>query len=762
MKFFSTMGRWYNQNFIAFLIVIWFASTRVLAQDRISGKVVDAITLEPLVGATIFLKSHQWGVTSDTLGLFYIPYSFHNQVINISFIGYRDTLIFYNQIQNNQLVALKPDLKSLETVIVQGKKLQKVSLSPTGGISLQTKAISELPAFMGTSDPIKVLSLLPGMNFTNEAEGGIFVRGSNNGQNLVLLDGIPVQNPTHLLGFFSTFSESITEQVQFYKSTIPAKYGSKASSVIDVKMKSTAKSLFSGELNTGMIGSSLTFTGQTKSNKFFYLISARNAYLGLIKKLSEPFIKNSNTFFRQTDYDFTDYYIKIKYNPTNNSSIFITGFMSSDNYKFTNTDFKVSNKLAWHNKGASLKYSIYIKSNFTSISHIGYSGYDFTMQAGTLGAGFKLTNLLEQLFYHQHFELNAGQHKITFGGEFNSYLLKPNNFTILLNENSITGFPNYKSTENAVFLSDEWQFSPKWLLHYALRTNIFDSFVSYEPRISMLFTPKEKFSINTSFTSLSQPIHLIPIGLVSLPTDFWMPSVDSLKPEKVNQYAIDFIFKPETGVYNFSTSIFYRTMSGLLELDQGIYNNPDEDNFRKEIRNGIGKSGGIELLLNKETGRLTGWISATFSKSIRNFPQLQDGYFKAKYDKPVDVKVVGIYRINTVWNLSSTFMLNSGSVMSLPIGRALIQGNIINDYDGINNFRMPLYHRLDISLTRKINMGLFKGVAAFSVFNVYNRKNPFYYFYSVKGNLNDYYLKVSLERVSLFPILPSISIKLSF
>jgi hypothetical protein len=753
------------------------------SQQVIVGKILDSKTREAIPGATIQSSITHKVSVSDKNGLFkFTPKP--NDSLHISFVSYCDTTVYNAATSDTLIIPLVSKIAELEAVTITSEN--KTQQRQSGLVTLRMKEMKEIATLFGAADPLKLLQLKPGMALANEGDGGIYVRGGDNGQNLVLLEGIPLHSPTHLLGFYSVFNESATREITLYKSAPPARYGGKLSSVIAVNMPNSADSLIEGDISAGLISSALTLKGTTQNKRFFYLFSARQAYLGLIKEMMKP-IPASTSMLNNTNYNFADYYSLLRFHATKKSSLTLAAYLGNDHYFFTNPAYDIENKMNWGNAGTSLQWNTLLDNNLSTSLSASYSQYNFKMNGTSEQATFELSSYLAQWNLKAEVQKRIKETNLNAGFEYSINTLKPNRFQLQTGEDEIVNKQTYHSLLYTPYIQMDWARYGNWMLSTGLRAPFysevgpstkFDSArdTSYfypkgkviyskfilEPRVNLAYQLNQTMTLKTSWSRLSQTLHQIPVGSVSLPTDFWLNASTNRQPSIAEQYTLGWFANYFEKGWEFSAEAYYRKMSGLVELNMIYFNNPSPQSLDANLFTGKGYSYGIEFYMKKRTEHYLGWISYVYSRSYRHFDELQSSFYPAKYDRPHDLKIVQRYIFSPKWTFSAVWVFASGNTLSLPTGRHLIQGNMVNNYGEINNFRLPSYHRLDVSATRNIQWFKYKGELNFSIYNLYNRANPYFYYYRATGNMENYYLKVKLKRVSLFPILPSISLKFYF
>lgn len=751
------------------------------AQLKIKGFIADKETHEAITGAVVFLKNSSIQSITDRNGHFSIQIS-KLESLNICCFGYKDTIIMPSgeDIGTIYLEAVRTQIKDVEIKGQQNNKMQ------SGLVSLSMKEATRIASFLGSSDPIKILQLKPGLSTTSEIDGGIYVRGGDNGQNLVLLDDIPLQNPTHLMGFYSVFQESVVQNIDMYKAAPPARYGGHLSSVTDVKMYNADSSKLTGEASAGFLASNITIKGSIDSSRFFYLLSARQAYLGFIRQvIIRPLASHPGKFIDNTRYQFGDYYAKLRWQTGKHSFLSFSGYYGKDNYTFKNDDYDFSDNLQWGNNGFIFKWINNLSDSWTFSVSNGLSFYNFKMDIINQQVDVSLKNNFQGYFANAELKKRHNATLFLVGIDYQRNKFKPNNYEILSDGFNVNQSPDYYNFQITPYGQLQWQMFNNLNISSSLRFPLFfetgpgeringqdtiaysggqiiKRFINLEPRINLSYNLfGNNGLIKASYAYLTQQIHQIPVGNVSLPTDFWLPSMATAPPETSNQFSVGYSNCLKNQLINYSVDLYYRNMKGLLEINQTSFNN-SSSHIENYLYRGTGETGGIEFYVEKKEGSYTGWVSYVYSRSWRKFPDIQAVSFPAKYDRPHDFKIVQAYQLNKKWSFSMVWVYASGSNMSLPVGRYIFQGNIINDYGSPNNFRLPAYHRMDISATRTTTGKYFTTNWIFAVYNVYNRSNPYFYYYKVRGSTNSDYLKVSLLKSSLFPVLPSISLKILF
>lgn len=756
---------------------------------HIHGIVKDQAGNVVLPGAAVMLLNNQKGTVTDEYGKFHIVTPDTAVQLHVQYLGYEN---FRKWIKLNRDTLIRIFLKSEsitshETVITRQKT--KTSSPEIGKVKLLQKDIELIPSLGGERDILKTLMLTPGIQSVSEGSSGLYVRGGNAGQNLILLEEMPLYNPNHLLGFFPVFNAPVVKNVEITKGIDDAETGGRLSSVVKVNMKDGDEKKLGGEINTGLLSSSVTLHGpMTKKTQF--LVSGRTTYLGFLQDLVLKKVMKNNNFIQNTRYSFHDFYGKFTHNFSIIDRLKLTFYGGFDNYKLRNTSINFQNKMDWNNLAAAATWTHSFGTDFYSKVTTGYTSYQHDMNATFNDYLFALGSQINDYFVTTTITNNTlNNHLIKTGFTYTYHWNNPGEteaeaLTIDYKKKDV-----YHSNEVTAFVNDEITLSTAltisagirhtWFTHvgpykrYGQNYNeAFESFNKgeivysrhlFEPRLVANYEISQNHSVKGGFAKISQPVHLIPVGGVSLPADIWFTSTGFAPPATSSQFSLGYFRKLEKIKLEFSAEIYHKQMKGLIERKKSILNNFDEKELSESFASGSGKSSGLELLLSRTEGKINGWISYTLSKSIREFPELNNGEpFVSKYDRPHDLSVVANYNMNEHWSFSAIFVYATGNAMTMPVGRYMIQGVVMNDYTNVNGYRLPDYHRLDVSVNRRIVKNWGEYIWNFSVYNIYNRSNPYYLFFDVEANIDNYFLSVKSKSVSLYPVLPSISLIVKF
>ncbi len=804
---------------LALLVSLVYATT-ALAQDRytITGNIREKRTGESLPGVIINIEEFKnSSIVTNSYGFYSITLQKGSYHLRFSCLGFRTEIINLSVDKNIELhIEMEEQaVQSKEVVISAEQKSQNVNSAQMGKISLNMERIKTLPSFLGEVDLLKTIQLMPGVKSTGDGNTGFYVRGGGPDQNLIMLDDAVIYNPSHLLGFFSVFNGDAVSAIDLYKGDMPAQYGGRLASVLDVSMKEGNSKRIQVDGGIGLIASRLTVQGPLKKDTTSFIISARRTYADVI---AAPFIPESSPF-KGSGIFFYDINAKLNYRITQKDRLFLSGYFGRDRFSFQDkeADFKV--EMPWGNATSSLRWNhIFNKKLFMNASLI-FSDFQFEFGGSQSDFQFKLFSGIRDYNAKADFNFYPNMsHQVRFGLNYIFHRFTPYNASasqgeVIFDTGKLT---RLFANEVAGYVSDDWDLAGWLKIHAGIRFSgfqqlgPFDRFIrnplgqvidtnSYskgqnvvkyggaEPRFSMRIALNRQSSIKASYTRNLQYIHMVSLSAVSLPTDVWVPCSELVKPQIGQQYSLGFFRNFADDVFETSLELYYKTMENQVEYKEGAL--PEDnlnDNADYNYTFGNGQSYGAELFLKKRFGDFTGWAGYTLSYTTRNFPELNNGKtFYARYDRRHDGSLVLTYDRNKQWIFSTVFVYGTGNAITLPRARYFIEGQIVNAYGDRNSIRMAPYHRLDLSITwkpvprREKNRAdekiaddepkkSFKWYQSghsswnFSVFNLYSRQNPFFLYFDQQGSLNNGDLRVVAKQVALFPILPSLTYNFSF
>lgn len=746
----------------------------------LSGYIKDAQTGETLLGANIYNKEFpSQGTTSNLYGFYSLTLEEGNYTIVFSYLGYEDQEIQINLKESQRLnVEMDNGVTMKEVVVEATEKEKNVESTEMGRIELQVEQIKTLPVVFGEIDILKTLQLLPGVQSAGEGNAGFYVRGGGPDQNLILLDEAVVYNSGHMLGFFSVFNADAIKNTTLIKGGMPASYGGRLSSVVDVQMKEGNDKKFVAEGGIGLIASRLTLQGPIQKEKSSFIISGRRTY-GF--DLAQPAIKKTD--FAGTNYYFYDLNAKVNHRFSDKDRLFLSAYFGRDVLKFRSPVRDFFFDLPYGNATATLRWNhLFNEKLFSNVSII-YNDYEFKFEGGqdvfkvNVISGVRDWNAKVDFDYFPNV-----QHQIKFGANYSYHKLTPN---IANGTDGTTEFSNNLESQYAhdaaIYLLDDWKINNLWSLNYGLRATIFQQVGPYtskingkeykkgepvktyydlEPRLST----KVKLSKNSSFkagiTFTNQYLHLVSNSTSTLPTDVWVPSTEIVKPQKGIQYAIGYFKNFKKNEYESSVEVYYKQLRNQIDYAESYVNNVADD-LENVFVFGKGNSYGLELFLKKKYGKLNGWIGYTLSKTDRIFPDINDGStFPAIYDRRHDLSVVANYQVSKKWTFSGAFIYGTGNAFTAIKSLYFIEQTLNPEFDIRNGARIEAYHRLDLSATLtpiSKKEKKFKSFWTFSIYNVYNRKNTFFVYYDFQTSFEEGTAGAKAFKVSLFPIIPSVT-----
>ena len=766
----------------------------------LSGTVRDASNGESMMGVYVIMTdvhnpSNVQGCVTNQAGYYSITSISGTYKVTINHLGYKtleDTITLDKNLLRRY--ELEPSAIEGAEVVIKGERGDvNVSGGDVGRMELSIQTIKALPALMGEADIIKSIQLLPGVQSGGEGNSGFYVRGSGTDQNLVLLDEATIYNPDHLFGFFSIFNADAVKSIDLIKSGMPAYFGGRAASILNVYQKEGNLKKYEVDGGLGLIFSHLTVQGPIKKNRASFLISARRTYADVIM---QPFLKKDSPM-KGTNFYFYD--INAKFNIVINPRhrLYFGAYYGSDVYGFKSKSQQTKMSFRWSNAAASARWNYLIANRLFLNTSATFSYYDFGTEMRVDPYSFKLTSGVRD--YSLKSELTwipTPQHNVRFGVHNVLHHCLPGKFDVQAGEGGNFDMPSqqhYFGNELAIYAHDEWDISKHWKLNAGVRyTNflhlgpftravlddfghVVDSIVyrpgqviaqynRVEPRLSLRWLIDSTTSIKASATLNYQFMHQISIATISLPTDVWMPSTDLLKPQTVLQFSLGAFKNFHQNMFETYIDLYYKQMYNLAEYRDGLDFSSLTQNPDQQYVFGKGWAAGAEFFVKKAKGRWTGFIGYTLGFTRRQFDDLNGGKpFWAKYDRRHDVSISLSYEIlRNKLRVSALWVFQSGNTMTVPLGYYLYMGSVVTEWSDRNAYRVKPYHRLDLSIdwtikkTSKFETGL-----NLSVYNVYNRQNPFLVFFETSvstnnGDITSFNMQNHAYQMSLFPIIPSL------
>ena len=780
---------------VLFLTFI-FLSLHAFSQKKhtISGYVRDSLSRETLIGATVQTQNAGKGINTNAYGYYSITLPEGEYKMVISFVGYyplEQTLVVKGDQQLNFSLLSRSSL-SQEIVITNRKKDANLRNAQMGQIDLTTSKMKSLPVIFGEVDPLKTLQLFPGVTNAGEGNSGIYVRGGGPDQNLILLDDAVVYNTGHLFGFFSIFNGDAIKNTSLIKGGMPAQYGGRLSSVLDISMKDGNMKKFQAEGGIGSIASRLSIQGPIKKDKSSFMISGRRTYIDALVK---PFIKKGSQFYG-SGYYFYDLNTKFNYRFSNKDRLYISGYFGRDVFDFKNNQRQFNVSIPWGNATMTARWNHVFDQKLFMNTTLLYNDYDFALGALQNNFNFTLSSGIRDLSLKTDFDhYLTPEHKLKYGAMFINHRFSPS--VVSGRQDSVVFQPNNAQLKYArevgLYAQDDWDINDKLKLNYGLRWSVFQQVGPYdryitdnngnrldsiqyargqqlkfyhglEPRATIRYSVDDVSSFKASITRNRQYIHLVSNAGTTLPTDVWVPSTFRVKPQLSWQYSAGYFRNFKDNAWETSVELYYKSMDNQIEYKEGY--TPSIKDPEEEFVFGKGWSYGAEFFINKTKGRFTGWVGYTLAWSWRKFLDLNKGNpYPAKYDRRHDLSVVGMYELNPKWKFSAVFVYATGNATSLPEKFYLVEGVLTQQFSSINQYRLAPYHRLDLSATYQpepLKPRKIKSSWSFSVYNAYSRKNPYFLYFDQTGSAFAGTLKVQAKQVSLFPVIPSVTYNFKF
>ena len=787
----------------------------------ISGFVNDNENGESLIGVNIIVKEKFVGTTSNTYGFYSLTLPEGSYEISFTYIGF-ETL--KQSVNLNKNISLNVDLMSSSTDIGEVTIVAEetiVERTQTSIVEVPVQQIKNIPALLGEVDVLKAIQLLPGVQSGGEGTSGFYVRGGGPDQNLILLDGVPVYNASHLFGFFSVFNADAIKNVRLTKGGFPARFGGRLSSVLEIDMKEGNMKKIEGEGSVGLISSKLTLQGPIIKDKTSFIISGRRTYIDI---LAQPFIRSANDG-NPAGYYFYDLNTKLNHKFSEKDRLYLSAYLGKDRFYLSEGDeysslidnsnykstFRNDFGLDWGNVTSSLRWNHLFSNKLFANTTLTYSKYQFNTIFDSYSSEVTPYTTITDTTNFNYFSgvkdygakfdfdyLPNPNHYIKFGLNYVRHNFYPGSLVLYLSsyERDSLGLENYQvpydttfnfsealeSNDAFFYVEDDIKVNDQLKVNLGMHVGYFNTknktYYSFQPRFSSRYLINKDWSLKTSYAEMQQNIHLLTGSGAGLPTDIWVPSTDSVPPQYSKQLAFAANKNFLNGLIEVSVEGYYKTMSDLITLKPGSEIIGFDDWKNKVDTNGIGRSYGAELFIQKKKGKTTGWIGYTLSFSKRKFEGVNFGkWYPYKFDRRHDFSLVTSHEFSDNFDIGITWVYGTGNNMTFLESRypsVNINGNIngidegsvdeIEYYPTRNNLRLPAYHRLDISLNFHKKKKWGERTISVGAYNVYNRKNPFFLSVNDKIEIQNGVPTSTrvVQQTSLFPIIPSISYKFKF
>jgi hypothetical protein len=782
---------------ISIFTLLLFSTLAAAQKDfTLSGSIKDQDNGETLVGASVAVPLLGIGTTSNEYGFFSLSLPSGDSVeVIVSYVGFQSQVqkfyLLADQVVNFKLATGV----QLDEVLVKANSFRERMTSTEMSVeAITTREARLLPVLFGESDILKTIQLKPGIPSGAEGTTGIFVRGGASDQNLIVLDEAVVYNPNHLFGFFSTFNTDAVKDLKLYKGGFPAQYGGRLSSVIDVKLKEGNNQKFSGSGGIGLIASRLTLEGPIEKGRSSFIVSGRRTYVDIftraINRANER-KQGENTGFIP-DYYFYDLNTKVNFELGEKDRIFLSGYFGRDvfgiNREFFNFDFD------WGNATGTARWNHVFSPRLFANTTFTYSDYQYNIRNRITGFSFLVGSNIRDVSLKTdfHYEPN-NRHTIRFGAQAIHHLFTVGRLKAGSDDGvvSFSAGQEYSGVETALYIADEIELSSRFSLNAGLRLSGFNNdstfYAGLEPRLAGRYSLSDRWVLKGSYARMYQYLHLVASAGAALPTDVWYPSTGLVKPQRSDQLALGLSYLLGEQ-FMITWEAYYKWLDRQLQFVDGarLFAN---DRLEEEFAVGTGEAYGLELSIEKKQGRFTGWIGYTLAliqlKDFETlapdgrFAQESEGYgpFSPIYDRRHDLSVVGMYEISRRLTATATFVYGSGDLRWLAPGRFTFQDiygagfkAVVPDYGARNNFRLPPYHRLDLSLVIRFFPKWGESDLSLSVVNAYDRRNAFFILLEPQfkdvdgGDGNQIRIpdRIAAKQVSLFPILPSITWNFKF
>lgn len=780
----NLMYRIKKWKWVVSMVFMLMMALNVSAQKKytISGYVTDLTTGETVIGAAVVIAEYpEINAITNTYGFYSLQAPEGDYTLVFAYVGYENAQyeVFLHQDENLNVQMSEGVL--MQEVTISSEKVdsrKNVESTRMGTIDVPVENIKKLPAIFGEVDVLKAIQLLPGVLSSSEGSSGFYVRGGGPDQNLVLLDEALVYNSGHMLGFFSVFNADALKNTTLIKGSMPANFGGRLSSVLDISMKEGSDKDYRVEGGIGLISSRLTVQGPVVKDKSSFIVSGRRTY---ILDLVQPLLKGGK--FEGTNYYFYDLNTKWNYKFSDKNRLFFSGYFGNDILKFRQSTQDFRFDLPYGNKTATLRWNhLFSNKMFMNVSAV-YNDYKFEFSGGREDLSIRLFSGVKDWNLKADFEnYYSTNHTFKFGVNYTYHTLTPNTATASNGEIDFSNdlHPKY-ANEAAVYFLDDMKLSRRWAINTGLRLSVFQqvgpytskisgkefstlepvkTYFSPEPRVAINYRPSHDLSLKGGVAMTSQYIHLVSNSANTLPTDVWVPSTEVVKPQLGIQYSAGVFKNLSDDNYELSFEVYYKDLKNQIDYADNYVDDISTDTEDAFVF-GKGRAYGAEFFVKKSKGRLNGWVGYSLSKSEKSFDDIEGGrWYPSVYDRPHDISIVANYKLSKKWDLGAVFLYGSGKLYTPVEGFFFIEQNFNLLYGPRNSARLEAYHRLDLSATytpKQATTKKFKGSWTFSVYNAYNHKNPFFINYETQSNFQTGTSKIDATKITIFPIIPSIT-----
>lgn len=804
------MEKFYSMKSLAVNLFFLVLSICGLAQNHtVSGYVYDGLTGESLIGASVYDAESLKGTTTNSYGFFSLTLPEGEYDLVISFLGFKD---YKERIQLDKKISMKIEMEynaiTTKEVVIEAERSKNVESSQMSVAKLEVKQVKDLPAVFGEVDILKTIQLLPGVSSIGEGNAGFYVRGGGPDQNLILLDEAVVYNASHLFGFFSVFNSDAIKNIELVKGGMPANYGGRLASVLDITMNEGNSKEFTGSGGIGLISSRLTLEGPIKKDTASFIISGRRTYIDVLTK---PFLVGSD--FEGTGYFFYDLNAKVNWKISDKDRLYLSGYFGEDNFNFTQPDADLEFGIPWGNATTSLRWNRVVSDRLFTNTTATFTRYTFSFNGGQDDFSFKLSSGIRDYTVKSDWSYYPSpKHRIKFGASYINHRYTPSFAEVEFGGTELNTGEKEQiyASESSLYLMDDFDLSSRLTVNAGLRLAYFEQhgpftryvkegdetvdiieydrgdqiadYIGLEPRLSLRYALNETSSLKAAYTRNLQFVHLTSFSPLGLPTDLWIPSSDIVKPQIGYQYNAGYFRNFLDDTYEASVEVYYKDLFNQIEYREG--EQPQDgalNNVDNQLTFGDGYSYGLELFLKKRVGRTNGWIGYTWSRTMRQFEEILDGEeFPARFDRRHDLSIALTHQLNDKWTLGGTFVFGTGSAITLPESWYFTPTSqrVEFEYGPRNSSRMRDFHRIDMSATymrpmEKVKIDPVTGEQLvkkrkwetswnFGIYNVYNRANPFFYYIETFAEPGNEQFRFDVKQVSLFSVLPSVTWNFKF
>ena len=751
------------------------------AQEKftLSGIIKNAENGEALIGAYVVVRNlKNVGASTNAYGFYSLTIPGGRYTILVQYLGFRVIADSIDLTRDRSLnFALSPEPITVGEVVVSGERSDKnVTSTVMSSNKLEMREVKSIPVLLGEKDILKTIQLLPGVQSAGEGNTGYYARGGGLDQNLILLDEAPIYNPSHALGYLSVFNSDAIKDVTLMTGGIPAEYGGRLSSVLDIRTNDGNMKEYGASGGVGLLAARLTLQGPIVKDEGSFMISGRRTYADLFLKLS------SDTSINRTSLYFYDLNAKANYTLGEKDRVYLSGYLGKDNL-----DYPDVIGLRWGNTTATARWNHIFGDQFFSNTTLTFSDYSYSNLVGASTNQYEITSGIKDVngkIDFQYFMNTSSTLKFGVNAIYHTFL--PGSVTAgpTSSAHNISLEHRY-ALEDAAYVSHEFEPVDGFKVNYGLRASMFRllgpghtmtydeygdivdtagfgpgkvirAYASLEPRLSATYLIDDESSVKGSYTRTAQYLHLLSNSTTANPSDLWVPSSNNVRPQYADQFAAGYFRNFQENQFESSIELYYKNMKDLIDYKNGadLQINPTVESL---LVFGRGWSYGAEFLIRKRAGRLSGWVGYTWSKTQEQFPGINSGrVFPARQDRTHDISIVAIYDLNPTWNFSAVWVYNTGNAVTFPGGNYWVDNRLVPYYTERNGYRMPAYHRLDLSATWKLGE---RSNLNFSIYNVYDRMNAYAIYF--RQNRTDP-TKTEAVRITLFPIIPSVTYNFNY